>query len=79
MLDKLASTRENNDIKPIVESVEEVKNQLQSLTSNISNVEGKKDQITSLRTEMAPRPDSELTTSRTTKTSEPKTQKKKEN
>ena len=26
MLDKLASTRENNDIKPIVESVEEVKN-----------------------------------------------------
>ena len=79
MLDKLASTRENNDIKPIVESVEEVKNQLQSLTSNISNVKGIKDQITSLRTEMAPRPDSELTTSRTTKTSEPKTQKKKEN
>ena len=78
-LDKLASTRENNDIKPIVESVEEVKNQLQSLTSNIGNVEGIKDQITSLRTEMAPRPDSELTTSRTTKTSEPKTQKKKEN
>ena len=74
-----ASTRENLRIKPIVESVEEVKNQLHPMTTNIGIFDGIRDQITSLTTEMASRTASNVVAIETTRTTESRTLKKKDN
>ena len=75
-MDKLASTRENLDIKAIVKSVEEEEKKIQSLTTNFANVEGIRDQKFSLRTEIAPRTAKDVVTIKTTKTIEYKIQRK---
>ena len=79
MLDKYASTIENPIKKPIVESVEKLKNQLHSLTSNIKIVVSIRDQITFMRIEMAPRRASDVVAVKKTKTIKSRTPKKTDN
>ena len=79
MLDKYASTIENLNKKPIVESFEKLKNQLHSLTSNINIVVSIRDQIIFLRIKMAPRRASDFVAIKTTKTIEFRTPKKTDN